>query len=64
MSMCPAGLARWPKWGHLKELHRSIKLCEQALLNGEQTVLSLGPSQEVNSSPFGLSSAADSMCIS
>ncbi|KAG8388475.1 hypothetical protein BUALT_Bualt02G0129600 [Buddleja alternifolia] len=42
------GLARCPKWGHLKDLHRSIKLCEHALLNGETTFLSLGPSQEVD----------------
>lgn len=42
------GLARCPKWGHLKELHRSIKLCEHALLNGEPKTLSLGPLQEVN----------------
>ncbi|KAI3454272.1 hypothetical protein Pfo_010935 [Paulownia fortunei] len=42
------GLARCPKWGHLKELHRSIKLCEHALLNGEPSFLSLGPSQEAD----------------
>ncbi|KAK4428206.1 Beta-galactosidase 10 [Sesamum alatum] len=42
------GLARCPKWGHLKELHTSIKLCEHALLNGEPISLSLGPSQEVD----------------
>lgn len=42
------GLARWPKWGHLKELHSSIKSCEQALLNGNSTLLLLGPSQEAD----------------
>ncbi|KAL8464878.1 hypothetical protein ACS0TY_034382 [Phlomoides rotata] len=42
------GLARNPKWGHLKELHRSIKLCEQALLNGQSNLLSFGPSQEAD----------------
>ncbi|KAK6123636.1 hypothetical protein DH2020_042617 [Rehmannia glutinosa] len=42
------GLARCPKWGHLKELHRSIKLCEHPLLNGEPINLSLGPSQEAD----------------
>ncbi|XP_057787718.1 beta-galactosidase 10 [Salvia miltiorrhiza] len=42
------GLARCPKWGHLKELHRSIKLCEHALLNGEPKTQSLGPLQEVD----------------
>ncbi|XP_022843486.1 beta-galactosidase 10 [Olea europaea var. sylvestris] len=42
------GLARCPKWGHLKELHRSIKLCEHALVNSEPKVLSLGPLQEAD----------------
>ncbi|XP_021900324.1 beta-galactosidase 10 [Carica papaya] len=42
------GLPRLPKWGHLKELHRAIKLCEHALLNGEPTNLSLGPSLEAD----------------
>lgn len=42
------GLARCPKWGHLKELHRSIKLCERPLLNGKTTFLKLGPSQEAD----------------
>ncbi|CAK9153430.1 unnamed protein product [Ilex paraguariensis] len=42
------GLARLPKWGHLKELHRAIKLCEHSLLNNEPTLLSLGPLQEAD----------------
>lgn len=42
------GLPRNPKWGHLKELHGAIKLCEHALLNSERTNLSLGPSQEAD----------------
>ncbi|KAK3035261.1 hypothetical protein RJ639_034698 [Escallonia herrerae] len=42
------GLARLPKWGHLKELHRAIKLCEHALLNNEPTLVSLGLLQEAN----------------
>lgn len=42
------GLHRLPKWQHLKELHRSIKLCEHALLNSEPTLLSLGPLQEAD----------------
>uniref|UniRef100_A0A5B7AW96 Beta-galactosidase n=1 Tax=Davidia involucrata TaxID=16924 RepID=A0A5B7AW96_DAVIN len=42
------GLARLPKWGHLKELHKAIKLCEHALLNSEPTLLSLGPFQEAD----------------
>ncbi|KAL4380007.1 hypothetical protein GQ457_02G010140 [Hibiscus cannabinus] len=42
------GLPRLPKWGHLKELHRAIKLSEHALLKNEPTTLSLGPSQEAD----------------
>ncbi|CAN0878016.1 Beta-galactosidase 1 [Linum grandiflorum] len=28
------GLLREPKWGHLKDLHRAIKLCEPTLVSG------------------------------
>ncbi|KAM7493481.1 hypothetical protein LguiB_028090 [Lonicera macranthoides] len=42
------GLARLPKWGHLKELHTAIKSCEHALLNNKPTLLSLGPLQEAD----------------
>ncbi|GLJ24400.1 hypothetical protein SUGI_0466010 [Cryptomeria japonica] len=42
------GLLRQPKWGHLKELHEAIKLCDSALLYGEEKNLSLGPLQEAN----------------
>lgn len=42
-----AGLIREPKYGHLKELHRAIKLCEQALVSTDPTVTSLGSMQEV-----------------
>ncbi|KAM4114156.1 hypothetical protein ACJW30_04G048800 [Castanea mollissima] len=42
------GLPRFPKWGHLKDLHRAIKLCEHALLNSEPIHISLGPSQEAD----------------
>ncbi|KAJ9537635.1 hypothetical protein OSB04_030368 [Centaurea solstitialis] len=36
------GLKREAKWGHLKDLHRAIKLCEPALVNGDPTVVTLG----------------------
>ncbi|KAK8707923.1 hypothetical protein V6N13_058974 [Hibiscus sabdariffa] len=36
------GLIRQPKHGHLKELHRAIKLCEHALVSSDPTVTSLG----------------------
>lgn len=52
------GLHRLPKWQHLKELHRSIKLCEHVLLNSEPTLLSLGPLQEVLASFWPLSFTA------
>ncbi|CAL9057186.1 beta-galactosidase 2-like isoform X1 [Musa acuminata AAA Group] len=40
------GLLRQPKWGHLKDLHKAIKLCESALVSGDPVVTSLGSSQE------------------
>lgn len=42
------GLPRFPKWGHLKELHGAIRLCEKALLGGQRTNLSLGPLLEAD----------------
>ncbi|XP_010521248.1 PREDICTED: beta-galactosidase 10 [Tarenaya hassleriana] len=42
------GLPRFPKWGHLKELHRAIKLSEHMLLTGEHSNVSLGPSLEAD----------------
>ncbi|KAL3511690.1 hypothetical protein ACH5RR_024407 [Cinchona calisaya] len=42
------GLLRQPKWGHLKDLHRAIKLCEPALLSGNPTATPLGNYQEAH----------------
>lgn len=42
------GLLRQPKWGHLKDLHRAIKLCEPALVSSDPTVTRLGSSQEAH----------------
>lgn len=42
------GLIRQPKYGHLKELHRAIKMCEQALVSADPIVTSLGSYQQVN----------------
>lgn len=42
------GLLRQPKWGHLKDLHRAIKLCEPALVSADPTVMSLGNYQEAH----------------
>ncbi|KAK9167478.1 hypothetical protein Scep_002669 [Stephania cephalantha] len=42
------GIPRFPKWGHLKQLHEAIKSCEHTLLHGEPASLSLGPAQEAD----------------
>ncbi|XVE70603.1 hypothetical protein DITRI_Ditri10aG0084600 [Diplodiscus trichospermus] len=42
------GLAREPKWSHLRDLHKAIKLCEPALLYANPTVTSLGQNQEAH----------------
>ncbi|KAF2285145.1 hypothetical protein GH714_038820 [Hevea brasiliensis] len=36
------GLPRDPKWGHLRDLHKAIKLCEPALVSVDPTVTTLG----------------------
>ncbi|KAG2281985.1 hypothetical protein Bca52824_053205 [Brassica carinata] len=38
-------LLRQPKWGHLKELHAAVKLCEKPLLSGLRATTSLGKLQ-------------------
>ncbi|KAJ9166686.1 hypothetical protein P3X46_021396 [Hevea brasiliensis] len=40
------GLIRQPKWGHLKELHTTIKSCSKTLLNGAHDTFPLGKLQE------------------
>ncbi|KAF7829626.1 beta-galactosidase 5-like [Senna tora] len=42
------GLIREPKYGHLKELHKAIKLCEHALVSSDPTVTSLGTYQQAH----------------
>ncbi|XP_038695557.1 beta-galactosidase-like isoform X2 [Tripterygium wilfordii] len=42
------GLAREPKWSHLRYLHGAIRQCEPALVNGNPTVTSLGKKQEAH----------------
>ncbi|XVE94635.1 hypothetical protein REPUB_Repub02eG0025900 [Reevesia pubescens] len=42
------GLIREPKYSHLKELHRAIKLCEHALVSSDPTVTSLGNYQQAH----------------
>lgn len=42
------GLISQPKWGHLKDLHAAIKLCEKALVSSDSAhYMKLGPKQEV-----------------
>ncbi|RDY09559.1 Beta-galactosidase 8 [Mucuna pruriens] len=40
------GIIRQPKWGHLKDVHKAIKLCEEALVATDPTITSLGPNIE------------------
>lgn len=42
-----AGLLRQPKWGHLRDLHKAIKLCEDALIATDPKITSLGSNLEV-----------------
>jgi len=45
---CFLGLLHEPKWGHLKDLHAALKLCEPALVATDSpTYIKLGPQQEV-----------------
>ncbi|KAK7367342.1 hypothetical protein VNO80_09353 [Phaseolus coccineus] len=40
------GLIRQPKYGHLKELHKAMKMCEPALISTDPAVTSLGNFQQ------------------
>ncbi|KAI3688189.1 hypothetical protein L1987_81899 [Smallanthus sonchifolius] len=40
------GAPQQPKWGHLKDLHKAIKLCEEALVATDPTTTSLGQNVE------------------
>ncbi|XP_072961559.1 beta-galactosidase 6 [Typha angustifolia] len=42
------GLIRQPKWGHLRDLHKSIKLCEEALVATDPSYSSLGQNLEAH----------------
>ncbi|KAL4190186.1 hypothetical protein AMTRI_Chr07g23390 [Amborella trichopoda] len=42
------GLVRQPKWGHLRDLHKSIKLCEEVLTGTDPVLTSLGPNLEAH----------------
>lgn len=40
------GFPNQPKWGHLKDLHKAIKLCEEAMVATDPTITSLGSNLE------------------
>ncbi|KAL0378303.1 UNVERIFIED_CONTAM: Beta-galactosidase 3 [Sesamum radiatum] len=40
------GLIRQPKYSHMKELHKAVKLCEKTMVSADPTVTSLGSLQE------------------
>ncbi|KAK7262331.1 hypothetical protein RJT34_29899 [Clitoria ternatea] len=40
------GIIRQPKWGHLRDVHKAIKLCEGALVATDPKIISLGPGLE------------------
>ncbi|KAK6138071.1 hypothetical protein DH2020_028186 [Rehmannia glutinosa] len=40
------GLLRQPKWGHLKDVHKAIKLCEEALVASDPKTTSLDSNLE------------------
>ncbi|GFQ04067.1 beta-galactosidase 8 [Phtheirospermum japonicum] len=40
------GLVNQPKWGHLKDVHKAIKLCEEALVATDPKTTSLGSKLE------------------
>ncbi|XP_015973400.3 beta-galactosidase [Arachis duranensis] len=42
------GLLNEPKWGHLRDLHKAIKLCEPALISVDPKVTSLGNNLEAH----------------
>lgn len=42
-----AGAPRQPKWGHLQELHKAIKLCEEAMVATDPKNTTLGHNVEV-----------------
>ncbi|KAH9748485.1 Beta-galactosidase 8 [Citrus sinensis] len=42
------GFIRQPKWGHLRELHKAIKLCEEYLISSDPTHQKLGAKLEAH----------------
>ncbi|XP_073295931.1 beta-galactosidase 3-like isoform X1 [Primulina huaijiensis] len=42
------GMIREPKYGHLKELHKAIRLCEHSLVSSDPVITSLGTRQQAH----------------
>lgn len=42
-----AGFLRQPKWGHLRDLHKAIKHCEEYMISSDPTQVQLGVNLEV-----------------
>ncbi|KAF7104237.1 hypothetical protein CFC21_105145, partial [Triticum aestivum] len=42
------GLVRQPKWGHLRDVHKAIKMCEPALIATNPSYMSLGQNAEAH----------------
>ncbi|XP_034698221.1 beta-galactosidase 8-like isoform X2 [Vitis riparia] len=42
------GFIRQPKWGHLRDLHKAIKQCEEFLISSDPTYLKLGKNLEAH----------------
>ena len=45
--MSYTGFIRQPKWGHLRDLHKAIKLCEEYLISSDPVHQQLGNNLEV-----------------
>ncbi|KAB2614289.1 beta-galactosidase 8-like precursor [Pyrus ussuriensis x Pyrus communis] len=52
------GLLRQPKWGHLKDVHKAIKLCEEAMVATDPKYSSFGPNVEATVYKTGSACAA------
>ncbi|KAG6498628.1 hypothetical protein ZIOFF_038349 [Zingiber officinale] len=43
-----SGLLRQPKWGHLRDLHKAIKMTEPALVSADPTISKLGDHEQAH----------------
>ncbi|GAB4859211.1 Beta-galactosidase 8 [Ancistrocladus abbreviatus] len=52
------GIVHQPKWGHLKDVHKAIKLCEEVMVATDPTYMSLGTNLEATVYRIGSGSCA------